>query len=356
MRHSKMLRAYGRLSLWTTLVLLGLLFAGCIAATPVAPESSAETAAPAAPPATTQTDATQADATQAGAVVVAHEQGELTLTEIPQRVVALEYSYMDALIALGVTPVGYADDGVPAYLLNRLQGTDAVAVGTRNEPNLELISQLQPDLIIADVTRHSEIYEHLNAIAPTLIFDSYRGSYENQIAIFEALSRVFGKTEQAAAAVEAAQAALDEARQVSAAHERSIIVGVLAANGFWVHTTESFKGSLLAALHLPTTIEPLEGQTQFVMDLEGIAAVNPPTIVVTCAPEDRALWEEWSSQPVWQQLDAVQNNQVYVFNRDLWSKSRGILSLHLVLRDMHESGLLAGEPSRSTTCPDPVIE
>ncbi|HXF64361.1 MAG TPA: ABC transporter substrate-binding protein [Caldilineaceae bacterium] len=329
-----------------TLILLGLLLTGCIATTPVAPGTSAETAAPTALPATTQS----------GAVVIAHERGELTFTDVPQRIIALEYSYMDALIALDVAPVGYADDGVPAYLLNHLQGTDAVAVGARNEPNLELISQLQPDLIIADVTRHSEIYDHLNAIAPTLIFDSYRGSYDNQIAIFEALSRVLDKEEQAAAAVQAARAALDEARRVSAAHERSIIVGVLAANGFWVHTTESFKGSLLAALHLPTTVEPLEGQTQFVMDLEGIAAVNPAAIVVTCAPEDRALWEEWSSQPVWQQLDAVQNHQVYVFNRDLWSKSRGILSLHLVLRDMHESGLLAGEPSRSTTCPDPVIE
>lgn len=50
----------------------------------------------------------------------------------------------------------------------------------------------------------------------------------------------------------------------------------------------------------------------------------------------------------------MKNQQVYVFNRDLWSKARGLLSLHLVLRDAQESGLLTGEPSRSTTCPEPV--
>ena len=42
------------------------------------------------------------------------------------------------------------------------------SVGTRKQPNLEEISKLKPDLIIADNNRHKGIYKDLNKIAPTI--------------------------------------------------------------------------------------------------------------------------------------------------------------------------------------------
>ena len=288
-------------------------------------------------------------------VTIEHEGGKTVLTSPPQRVVVLEYSYADALFVLGVEPIGYADDGVPAYLLERLKDTDAVPVGTRNEPNLETISTLQPELINADVTRHSTSFEVLNQIAPTLMYDSYRGSFENQIAILESLGTVFQKEDVAQTAIADAYDALEEAQRLVVGHERKVAVGVLAATGLTAHSSESFKGSLLAYLGLPTELEPQNGEVQFLVNLETIAHLAPQAIVVTCSPDDRVLWDEWTAQPVWQQLDAVQNDHVYVFNRDLWSKSRGLIALQLILRDARESGLLTGDPSTSTTCPDPVV-
>jgi ABC-type Fe3+-citrate transport system substrate-binding protein len=253
-------------------------------------------------------------------------------------------------------PIGYADDGVPAYLLKRLQTTDAQAVGTRNEPNLELLSTLHPDLIIADKSRHEAIYPQLSAIAPTLLFDSYRGSLETQITIFETLSRIYRKEALAQQVVAEARASLAEASELVKGHERSLAIGVLAATGLTAHTNESFKGSLLGELGLPTALQPKEGAIQYLIDLEGVVTLKPEAIVITCAPEDQGLLADWEKQPVWQQLDAVKNQHVYIFNRDLWSKSRGLLALQLVLRDARESGLLTGEPSRSTVCPAPVQE
>ena len=40
------------------------------------------------------------------AVTVKDEHGELTLEKTPQRVVALEFSFVDALANVGVSPVG----------------------------------------------------------------------------------------------------------------------------------------------------------------------------------------------------------------------------------------------------------
>jgi len=304
---------------------------------------------PPAPSATTS-ETTVAD------VTISHEGGETTFTSIPQRVVALEYSYIDALQSLGLQPIAYADDGVPAYLVQGLTDAGAVAVGTRNEPNLEAISQLQPDLIIADLTRHSAIYDQLSQIAPTLMFDSYRGSYENQIAIFEQLSQVLHQESAGQQVIADALAALEEARALAEGHGRSVVIGVLHSGGFTAHSAASFKGSLLAELGLPTALGPQAEEIQFLLDLEGIVTLAPEAFVITCAPEDNQILTDWGNQPVWQQLDAVKNQRVYVFNRDLWSKSRGLLALHLVLRDAAASGLLTDEPSRSTTCPDPVLE
>ena len=147
-----------------------------------------------------------------------------------------------------------------------------------------MIKALHPDLIIADFTRHETSYDKLKAIAPTLLLDSYRGSYGTQIAIFQDLSRVFHKEADVAKVVAEAQAELAQARKLSTGHERNIVVGVLAGTGFTAHASTSFKGSLLGELGRQAQLEPKDGQTQFLLDLEGIVTLTPEAIVVTCAP------------------------------------------------------------------------
>ena len=106
------------------------LFAACVAPPAAAPAQPQSTVA--AP----STDATAVSADSAtiapvaavtSTVVPTDVKGGVTFTSVPPRVV-LEYSYADALFALGVNPVGYADDGVPAYILAWLQATDAISV------------------------------------------------------------------------------------------------------------------------------------------------------------------------------------------------------------------------------------
>lgn len=76
--------------------------------------------------------------------------------------VVLELSFLDAVHNLGITPVGIADDN-KKDMIKKLVGSsiDYTSVGTRSEPNLEVISSLKPDLIIADAERHKNIYKQL---------------------------------------------------------------------------------------------------------------------------------------------------------------------------------------------------
>lgn len=75
--------------------------------------------------------------------------------------VVLDTGELDAVVALGITPVGavsaFPDAGLQGYLADRT--ADTQVVGTIAEPNLEAIATLDPDLILSNEVRHPDIYE-----------------------------------------------------------------------------------------------------------------------------------------------------------------------------------------------------
>ena len=131
------------------------------------------------------------------ALSVKHERGTLDLSAPAKRVVALEYSFVDTLLALGVTPVGAAlgtqggDRGAPPYL--RARTTKIVTTGSRAQPSLEAIAGLRPQLILADAFVQGELYPQLAKLAPTAAFQSRRGSLEDLNAQTLAIGQLVGR-------------------------------------------------------------------------------------------------------------------------------------------------------------------
>ncbi|WP_347861292.1 ABC transporter substrate-binding protein [Salimicrobium sp. PL1-032A] len=106
---------------------------------------------------------------------IEHSMGETEISGTPENIVALEFSFVDNLASLGITPVGIADDEDSDRIIKPIREEigDYTSVGTRKQPSLEVISSLQPDLIIADYQRHQDIYDQLSEIAPTIILPSF---------------------------------------------------------------------------------------------------------------------------------------------------------------------------------------
>jgi len=66
-----------------------------------------------------------------------------------QRIIALEWLPLELLMALGVTPVGASElHGYRNWVGEPVLPPSVVDVGLRSEPNLELITQLKPSLIL----------------------------------------------------------------------------------------------------------------------------------------------------------------------------------------------------------------
>lgn len=132
----------------------------------------------------------------AGERDVQHARGTTQVPDAPRRVVTLEPLELDTAVALGVTPVGAAVAsnvaGVPAYLG---VGDSVRSVGTVPEPDLEAIAALEPDLILGTESRHSELYDELRAIAPTVFMATQSDPWADNVAL---VAQALGRADRAA--------------------------------------------------------------------------------------------------------------------------------------------------------------
>lgn len=118
------------------------------------------------------------EAVQAGEtfpVEVEHKYGTTTIPAKPERVVTLGLSDQDAVLALGIRPVGAIDwfkerpYGLWPWTKDLWADQPPTIVGERDDFDLEKVLNLKPDLILALYSGMSkQQYDELSKIAPTV--------------------------------------------------------------------------------------------------------------------------------------------------------------------------------------------
>lgn len=135
----------------------------------------------------------------AGRTVTDIEGNTVALPENPQRIVTLSEPTLDAVLALGITPVGAVagrgQSGAPHYLGDKAAGVEIV--GTVSELQYEAIGALSPDLILADgtsINNRPDVLEILRNIAPVVFCGYAGGLWETN---FTYVAQALGKTSEA---------------------------------------------------------------------------------------------------------------------------------------------------------------
>jgi len=213
------------------------------AATTEAGDGGAATTAAAgtAAPATTAGAATTAPAT-GGCIPFEGDEGEVCVPADAERIVAANYFSYEILRFLGVEPIAVTGIGdLPEYLGG---GTvDLPDIGTFQEPNLEAIASLEPDLIFGNPGL--ETTDELAGIAPFVAINT-----QVPVSWQEAVTRhaeALGMEDAAATAIEEYDtrvAALSEAIGDPAATEVSL-VSILAGDGVGIIGDKRTAGALL---------------------------------------------------------------------------------------------------------------
>lgn len=264
------------------------------------------------------------------------------IAEVPTATYVWGIQGMESLAVLGVEPVAFSNRFEAVTDWMGVTWTDAVPLG--QPPAVENLVVLQPDLLISD---EGNDVVAITDLAPLLTIRA--NSYQDTLDQLAVMGEVYGKSAEAEAFIADFETRLAETQaQIAGETEapRVMVVypgiepGVL---GMWLDT--SFIGTLLEALGADMVLE-LDGlsdadtagdnanrATSFglvQLGLEKVIELDPDAIfVLGTPPED--LIAELEGNSAWNTLTAVQNEAVYGFDRDLWSRSRGPIAMGLIL-------------------------
>lgn len=278
-------------------------------------------------------DIGQTNSDQQNVTVIKHKLGETKIVGTPQRIVALEFSYVDALVKLGLKPVGIADDNDRNLIIKPIRDKigQYTSVGSRYEPNLEIISSLKPDLILADTERFKGIYQDLSAIAPTLLIDSYKADYKSNLESFHMIAKAVGKEQEGAKIRQDHEQRMNQIAKTLPKNDQRIVLPAVANNeGLFGHSATSFAGSLLQQYGLKNAL-PM-GEAYQKLSLEQLVKLDPDVLFIMKGTEHTVI-EEWEKNPLWKNLKAVKHNQVFYVDRSMWSLSRGLIASEEVLKE-----------------------
>ena len=270
----------------------------------------------------------------AQAVTVEDSKGTFSIDYVPQRIVVLEFSFVDALAAVGVSPVGIADDKDSDRILKEIRDKigDWASVGTRSQPSLETISSLKPDLIIADISRHEGVYADLQKIAPTLILPSRRATYEENLQATAIIGKAIGKDKEIQARLKKhAQVMVDLAKQLPKG--KVVQFGVARDDALFLHTADSYAGGVIRALGLKNANTGGDDDAYLQTSLEQLIAINPDYFIVGNYVSP-SIVDKWKSEPLWSILRVAKNHHIYAVNPNTWSRCRGIISAETMGQDL----------------------
>ena len=247
-----------------------------------------------------------------------HEQGTLTLDKTPERVIALNWAATEALLLLGVTPIGVADrDGYNAWVREPELPEGVANVGTRVAPSLEAIAELKPDLIVTS-SEMAPAANLLERIAPTYVVSVYKqGSrpFEKASSMLTTLGEMLNREERAKSVLNDIDQTLQAQRhrlENAGLTDRPVaLVNFLDDRHVRVYAPNGLFQRALNALGLENAWPHSGNYWGFsVVGLEALAPYQDSRIVVI-SPTLPGLSDTLANSPFWTYLPPVQRDQVY---------------------------------------------
>ena len=272
----------------------------------------------------------------ASAVTIKDAKGEFTLDKTPSRVVALEYSFVDALAQVGVSPVGVADDNKIDRILPQVREKIAAwqSVGTRSQPSLEVIASLKPDLIIADPSRHTAVFEELKKIAPTVMFDSRHESYQENLETAQKIGDLVGKSSEMKAKINEHNDYIANIAKNLGVQGKKASFGTSREDKFNIQNDNGYVGSFLTTLGFAPT--KLNSDQSFVeINLEQLVMEKPEYLFIAHY-RDESIARKWEAEPLWKAIPAVKANHVYSVDSDMWARGRGLEASKIMAKQIED--------------------
>jgi iron complex transport system substrate-binding protein len=271
---------------------------------------------------------------------VKHKMGQTCIPLHPQRIITLWNGTLGSVWALGIRPIASTwipGQPFPAYL----QDVDGVEfVGTVNEPNLEKIVQLNPDLILSN-TRLQQINDQLSKIAPTVVMDLPSPPLSWQQNLVNA-AQVFDRKQESKHLIAAYWQRIEQIRQTLGDRrlQKQISVAALFPGyGILAYGEKHPVGILLKDIGLKRPPSQTgDFDVTSTISEENLLDIDADVLFLSSfgGEAGKQALEKLQQRPLWQKLKAVQQNQVYLVDSDHWY-AFDVLAMNAVLDDIEKS-------------------
>ncbi len=264
-----------------------------------------------------------------GLVVQDDRGATVRVTAVPKRIAGISYLAADVSLALGIKPFAttYMTAGrAPDYLLGLTK--DLVQLGQRARPNLELLADAKPDLIIA-MRRYTFFNaQHLEKIAPYVAYNMELLS-ESEREIAE-LARILGKPERGEELNATFRQHLQDFANKAPRNVHPRFQIMWAGEMPISFHDENTAASIAIKLGGVNITGPMVPGGRFVtpLSLDVMLEKNPEVIFVYDSGSDRPH----ENNPIWKELSAVKNKRVHYVG-DQWVEANGPIAREIVLRE-----------------------
>jgi iron complex transport system substrate-binding protein len=275
---------------------------------------------------------------------VEHAMGSTTLEKTPEKVVILTNEGTEALLALGVKPVGAVQSwtGNPWYDHIADEMKDVQVVGLEDPVNIEAIAALQPDLIIGNKMRQEKIYEQLNAIAPTVFTEDLRGNWKVNFELYAEALNLEEKGKEVIETYDSRIASLKE--KLGDKLNMKVSMVRFMAGDVRIYQKDSFSGVILEQLGFARP----ESQAVDEFAIKGATKEQMPLMdgdilfYFTYETGDGAaseLEKEWLEDPLFKNLEVAKKGEVHKVDDVIWNTAGGVKAANLMLDDIENTFL-----------------
>ncbi|CAG9620805.1 ABC transporter substrate-binding protein [Sutcliffiella rhizosphaerae] len=286
-----------------------------------------------------ESDQAGANASEGESYEVEHAMGTASIKGTPKKVVILTNEGTEALLAMGVKPVGavqsWLGDTWYDHIKEGMEGVEVV--GTESAVNLEAIVALQPDLIIGNKLRQEDIYEQLNAIAPTVFAETLRGDWQENFKLY---AQALNKEEEGNKVLGDFDARVaDLSEQLGDKLEQEVSIIRFTAGDVRIYHKDSFSGIILDQLGFARPeSQDVDDFAEMNTTKERIPAMDGDILFYfsyeTGDGEASKIKDEWLEDPLFKNLEVAKAGNVHEVSDPVWNTAGGALAASLMLDDI----------------------
>lgn len=271
---------------------------------------------------------------------ITHAMGVTDVPDNPQRIVVLTNEGTEALLAVGITPVGAVKSflGNPWYDHIVAEMTDVVVLGEESAVNLEVLLSLEPDLILGNKMRHEKIYEQLSAIAPTVVSERLRGDWKINMALYTDAAGKGEEGKAALAAFDARVSALHDA--LGASLDEKISIARFMSGQTRIMFKDTFSGLIFNQLGFQRPASQDKDDFAEEITKERIPEFEGDRLFYftyeTGNGEGDTQAKDWLADPLWNNLAVVKAGKAFPVSDAIWNTAGGIIAGNLMLDDIEK--------------------